>query len=319
MSNIIEQETSELFGSLWHRLTDEQYRESVVLFTKRFQANGFDLGWFRGKKCLDAGCGSARYAVAMAMHGASEVVGCDISESGLATARQRTAQFDNIRFEQGSVLDLPFAEASFDFVCCAGVLHHTPSIEIGLDQITRVLRPGGKLFLLLYGSGGLRWKLIAALRPLARELGYDVVDAGIARVGLPENNRKHFLDDLFVPIQTLVKWDDLFVWLKERGYVDIERWTKSRLDHEASPASQIEDMAKLIRIFSVIEQIDLVDALVNASLGGIGRQVAYDFVERARQIAGNAAIAKSEIDRLIIGEGNHRLIATRSQIPSTNA
>ena len=59
------------------------------------------------------------------------------------------------------------------------MLHHTPSIARGLDELTRVLRPGGKLFLLLYGAGGLRWKLISALRPLAGELGLDTVDTGI--------------------------------------------------------------------------------------------------------------------------------------------
>jgi len=39
----VEKETGQLFGSLWHRLDDEQYSESVALFAKRFEANGFDL------------------------------------------------------------------------------------------------------------------------------------------------------------------------------------------------------------------------------------------------------------------------------------
>lgn len=307
----IEQETGALFGSLWHRLTDEQYRQSVQLFARRFADNGFDLKWFNGKKCLDAGCGSGRYAVAMAMHGAAEVIGCDISASGLETARQRTAEFPNIRFEQGSVIDLPFPDASFDFVCCAGVLHHTPSISAGLDELTRVLRPSGKLFLLLYGAGGLRWKLIAALRPLAQELGYDVVDAAIADADLPENNRKHFLDDLFVPIQTLVKWQDLSIWLDSRGYRNVERWTKARLDHEASPLNQIEDMAKLVRIFSSVESSNDSDANAGRSLGGIGRKMAVDFVETAQALVRDAS-DPSAVERLVIGEGNHRVMATRA-------
>lgn len=75
MSKSVEEKTGKLFGGLWHALSDEQYRESVELFRKRFVANGFDLGWFAGKTCLDAGCGSGRYGVAMAMHGAAQVVG----------------------------------------------------------------------------------------------------------------------------------------------------------------------------------------------------------------------------------------------------
>jgi SAM-dependent methyltransferase len=306
-----EKTTGELFGSLWHRLDDAQYRESVELFTRRFRANGFDLGWFKGKKCLDAGCGSGRYGVAMALHGAAEVIGCDISDNGLATARERAASVPNLSFRKGSVLDLPFADASFDFVCCAGVLHHTPSIARGLDELTRVLRPGGKLFLLLYGAGGLRWKSIAALRPLAGELGLDAVDAGIAAAGLPANNRKHFLDDLFVPIQMLTTWSDLSGWLADRGYADVQRWMKGRFDQEASPQAQIEDMVKLERIFEGVR--DAKGAPVKTkTLGAIGAQVASAFVDQARSLAEKERDAAA-VEDIVIGEGNHRILATRGR------
>ncbi len=51
--------TGSLFGDLWHRYGDDLFENSVNLFTARFKANGFDLKWFRGKRCLDAGCGGA--------------------------------------------------------------------------------------------------------------------------------------------------------------------------------------------------------------------------------------------------------------------
>jgi SAM-dependent methyltransferase len=290
---VIEEKTGALFGSLWGRLTGEQYRDSVELFRSRFVANGFDLGWFEGKRCLDAGTGSGRYAVAMALHGA-EVIGCDISQTGLAVARERADAIPNLTFKQGSVLDLPFADASFDFVCCAGVLHHTPSIERGLDELTRVLRPGGKLFLLLYGAGGLRWKQVAALRPICAELGLAEIDRGIASAGLPANNRKHFLDDLFVPIQTLVSWTDLSAWLAHRGYNSVQRWVLGRFDHEASPAAQLEDMDKIVRIFSHLDN----------PLGRLGHKIAEAFCETVR--------TNLHDERLVIGEGNHRILATRS-------
>lgn len=127
-----ERRTGELFGPLWAQLTDQQYKESVALFSARFTANGFGLGWFAGKDCLDVGTGSGRYALAMAMHGAN-VTGCDISQSGLAVARERTKGIPNLKFQFGSALDLPFPDASFDFVCCAGVLHHTPSIDLAIQ------------------------------------------------------------------------------------------------------------------------------------------------------------------------------------------
>lgn len=288
----VEQQTGELFGSLWHRLTDEQYQESVDLFRKRFEANDFDLAWFEGKKCLDAGTGSGRYAVAMAMHGASEVIGVDVSTSGLDTARKRSAGITNLSFLEASVHNLPFPDASFDFVCCAGVLHHTTSISRGLDEITRVLRPDGKLFLLLYGYGGLRWRLIQALRPLADELGRDAVDIAITKAGLPANNRKHFMDDLFVPVLDLVKWNDLQRWLAQRGY-KAHRWSRGQeFDHEANTDTQIADMKKLERIFMH----------GSGPLFEIGANVARVFI----------AGAQGQSKDIVIGEGLHRVLATRS-------
>lgn len=285
--------TAELFGSLWGELSDDQYKESVALFDRRFAANGFDLAWFTDKDCLDVGTGSGRYALAMALHGA-KVTACDISEQGLAIARRRTEGLASIEFVFGSALDLPFPDRSFDFVCCAGVLHHTSSIERGLDEITRVLRPEGKCFLLLYGAGGLRWKLVAALRPLASEIGYETIEQAIDDAGLPANNRKHFLDDLFVPIQTLTPWSELSEWLRARNFSAIEYWTKARLDHEADAPAQIEDMEKLSAIFRHVD----------APLGQLGFDTARLYCRLATQQKGDAG--------LVIGDGNHRVVATLS-------
>jgi ubiquinone/menaquinone biosynthesis C-methylase UbiE len=285
-------DTGQLFGLLWHQLTDTQFRESVALFNRRFEANGFDLGWFKGKQCLDAGTGSGRNALAMANLGA-DVSACDISEAGLATAIERT-QPARIEYRRASVLDLPYPNATFDFVYCAGVLHHTPSVAQGMDELTRVLKRGGKLFLLLYGVGGLRWKLVAALRQIAQELGYDAIDRAITAAGLPANNRKNFLDDLFVPIQTHIRWTDLEQMLADRGYGQIDRWTLAKLDQEASPEAQLEELTKLERIFSSI----------GGPLGGLGHRIAADFCGVASQNITDHA--------LVIGEGNHRVLAAKA-------
>lgn len=89
----LEKQTGVLFGSLWTSLSDEHYKDSVELFTKRAVANQFDLGWLKGKKCLDAGCGSGRYSVALALHGANSITAIDVSESGLKEATRRAIDF----------------------------------------------------------------------------------------------------------------------------------------------------------------------------------------------------------------------------------
>lgn len=288
--------TGALFGSLWTKLSDQQFKESVDLFNKRFEANGFDLRWFDGKQCLDVGTGSGRYALAMAMHGA-KVSACDISETGIAEAKRRTADFVDIDFKIASALDLPYPDAAFDFVCCAGVLHHTPSIERGLDEIARVLKPGGKMFILLYGAEGVRWMMIKALRPFAAEFGYDTVDTSIGNAGFPANNRKHFLDDLFVPILTQTSWPILNGWLSDRGFTDIARWKKGQeYDHEANGMAIMEDMRKLDRIFFGVH---------DSPFANIAKRMSNDFIACAQDFGWERD------DATMVGEGLHRVIAVK--------
>ncbi len=309
MTQTVESQTGSLFGELWTRLSDEQYRQSVELFTLRAEKNGFDLDWLKGKRCLDGGCGSGRYSVAMALHGAASIDAIDVSQTGIAEASRRAADFKNIHFRQASVLDIPFEDATFDFVWSAGVIHHTRDFDGALSELTRVLKPGGKLFLLVYGAGGLRWKVIRALRLIAMDLGHAYIDRAIQGAGLPANNRKHFMDDLFVPIQLLTDWPTLRAKLEGEGYKEITRWTDHSHDHERDEASQREDMVKLIRIFEA--------AVANAAnaferqLSDLGLRVAKEFVDQLDRIMADAdADAQTKRD-LVVGEGVHRVIAVK--------
>ncbi|MBE1426402.1 SAM-dependent methyltransferase [Desulfomicrobium macestii] len=54
---------------------------------------------------------------------------------------------------QGNVLQgLPFEEESFDYVWPFGVLHHTGNTRLGVKALGRLIRPGGGMFLMLYGE-----------------------------------------------------------------------------------------------------------------------------------------------------------------------
>ncbi len=311
-SQNIESRTGRLFGDLWHHLDEDQFEESSALFASRFEANGFDLSWFKGKQCLDVGCGGGCYTIAMGRLGADQVVWCDLSEEGLADARARMAGMANVAFERASALDLPFDDGSFDFVCCSGVLHHTTDADRGLDELTRVLRPGGKLYLLLYGSGGLRWAASGALRPIAQELGYDFMDRAVEKAGLPANNRRNFLDDFFVPVVTFVDWETLRGKLMARGFEQIERWEKGRFDHEANPGLQCEEIEKMVRIFQAAAELAEGG---NQELAGRGLATARDFFARTEaQIAAHekGEISQADLEQAVIGEGNHRVLAVKS-------
>jgi SAM-dependent methyltransferase len=71
------------------------------------------------------------------------------------------------RLEQGSVLEIPYPDHSFDIVFTHGVLHHVPDIDTAQREIHRVLRPDGELIVMLYARWSLNYLLsIAVVRRL---------------------------------------------------------------------------------------------------------------------------------------------------------
>jgi SAM-dependent methyltransferase len=72
------------------------------------------------------------------------------------------------RIEQANVLDLPFANDSFDIVYSHGVLHHIPEVKKAQAEIARVLKPFGCLIAMLYAKWSLNYLLSIAV---ARRLG----------------------------------------------------------------------------------------------------------------------------------------------------
>ena len=103
------------------------------------------LGPFDGSEAvLDAGCGTGSVAFALAPH-VAEVVGVD-ARSDYLEAGRRSAP-GNVRLVEGDVMALPFGYAEFDLVCCHRVLHHVRRPELAVSELTRVARPGGKVFI----------------------------------------------------------------------------------------------------------------------------------------------------------------------------
>jgi ubiquinone/menaquinone biosynthesis C-methylase UbiE len=73
-------------------------------------------------------------------------VGLDLSETMVNEARQRSTTPSNLTFQLGSVLELPFEDASFDRVLATQVLLHIPDPWKALAEMYRVLAPGGMIF-----------------------------------------------------------------------------------------------------------------------------------------------------------------------------
>jgi len=110
-----------------------------------------------GQKALDVCCGTGDVAFGLARAGA-EVVGFDFSHPMLAVAAQRATRFPpaagpgSVRFQQGDALQLPFPDRSFDVVTISYGLRNLADFHRGLRELTRVLRPGGRLLVLDFGK-----------------------------------------------------------------------------------------------------------------------------------------------------------------------
>jgi SAM-dependent methyltransferase len=91
---------------------------------------------------LDAGCGTGAFAIAVAPE-VREVVGVDPRSDYLEAARGLAPA--NARFEEGDAEALPFSYATFDLAACLRVLHHVRRPELGVSELARVTRPGGRI------------------------------------------------------------------------------------------------------------------------------------------------------------------------------
>lgn len=107
-----------------------------------------------GTRALDVCCGTGDVAFALAKEGA-ETTGLDFSAAMLAVARRRAdreAGCNPPRFLQGDALHLPFEADSFEAVTISYGLRNLADLDGGLQELKRVLRPGGRLLILDFGK-----------------------------------------------------------------------------------------------------------------------------------------------------------------------
>jgi len=115
---------------------------------------GLDIRWRRraaeaavraGDRVLDAACGTGDLAIADLQAGAGKVTGLDFSPKMLERARAKHA---SIEWLQGDMLALPFADETFDAATVGFGVRNVENLELGLRELRRVLRPGGRLAIL---------------------------------------------------------------------------------------------------------------------------------------------------------------------------
>jgi len=121
----------------------------------------------RGLRALDLASGTGRYGLLLQERGASDVVACDLSGGML----ERSPLASRVR---ANMMHLPFAVGSFDIVVAGLAVGHAPRLRDWLDEVARVLAPGGCL-------------VYSDFHP-------DAAAAGMTRSFVDDQQRKHVLE-----------------------------------------------------------------------------------------------------------------------------
>lgn len=98
---------------------------------------------------VDVGCGGGQVSRLLAgrLPGA-RVIGVDLSGAMVARARAAGRRLGNLEIRRGDAMDLPLPPASADLCVSVASIKHWPDQRRGLEQIRRVLRPGGSMVIL---------------------------------------------------------------------------------------------------------------------------------------------------------------------------
>jgi SAM-dependent methyltransferase len=152
-----EQDVRRSFSEEWR-----EYEYDGVLWDVSYEDNkerllaevGLPAEMWHGRSWVEIGCGIGMTTAQAQSLSGGDAVGIDLSIAILKASQQfRMNPF--LHFAQASAFSLPLARQSFDIVYSRGVLHHTHSTKKAFMAMVPLARPGGRVYLWVYGRGSL--------------------------------------------------------------------------------------------------------------------------------------------------------------------
>lgn len=141
----LDRATVDGFGDEWS--TYDQSERDPESLRRSFERYVVGFPWpEEGSLGLDVGSGSGRWSAQVVDRG-RRMVAIDASLAALHVCRRNVPE---ARPVNGSAVELPFCDDSFDFAISLGVLHHLPDTAGAIGEIHRVLRPGAPFLVYLY-------------------------------------------------------------------------------------------------------------------------------------------------------------------------
>ncbi len=155
---IIEQ-TKDSFDYQWEHIQEGVFLPSDIHFITHVQETiceylgGIDSSSLNGKKVADVGCGLGRFTYGFLQMGC-EVTAMDQSEHGLEDVKELCKEYsDKLTIKKIDLLDSndKAFDEQYDIVWCYGVVHHTGKTYVAMDNVCRMVKPGGLVFMMIYG------------------------------------------------------------------------------------------------------------------------------------------------------------------------
>jgi ubiquinone/menaquinone biosynthesis C-methylase UbiE len=102
-----------------------------------------------GSRVLEVAPGPGYFAIELAKLGDYKIIGLDISKTFVDIARANAAKANVcVDFQRGNASDMPFPSESFDYIVCTAAFKNFTEPKRALEEMYRVLRPGGKALII---------------------------------------------------------------------------------------------------------------------------------------------------------------------------
>ena len=144
---------------------------------------GFEAGDVAGKTVLDAGTGSGR--VPLSIHALVKRVYAVDMHSGIDAIANRLSGLRSVRVVQANLLTLPFPDGFFDIAWSSGVIMLAPDAGQAFAAVARKVRPGGRMFVSVYGKDINHYRMFRHFLPWAHRLPTPLVYALSAIIAVP--------------------------------------------------------------------------------------------------------------------------------------
>lgn len=207
----------------------------------------------QGKSVLEIGVGNGADGILFSQSGA-RYTGVDLTETALRSARKHF-ELLGLRgtFQIENAERLSFPDDSFDIIYAYGVLHHTPNPTRAIQEVYRVLRPGGTALIMLYNKHSFNYyiRIMAYMRLRV-----------LARIISRATRWAHDRSSL-APIESVRGNRDLRIWqlhyqnfLREGwSYLGAKRFIHHCTDGPTCPVAYVFTRAKARKLFSRFKRL----------------------------------------------------------------